>query len=203
MHLRLLEMSRDYFNDYGYEVIGGYFSPVADSYGKAGLVSAEHRIKMVQLAAETSEWIMVDDWEARRSDWERTVKVLEHIHEEVNKNVKGKPVRVVFVCGSDLLESFNRPGVWEKQDIIDICSKYGLAVLTREGNNPETVIWHNDLLYSLKHYIHIIHQWIPNDISSTRVRLALSRGLSVNCLVPDQTLEYIKKNNLYSNVKSN
>jgi len=195
-------MSRDYFFDSGYEVLGGYFSPVSDAYGKGGLVSAKHRIKMVQLAVESSDWIMVDEWEARRPQWERTVLVLEHIREELNKNVTGKPIRVVFVCGSDLLESFNRPGVWDKQDIIDICTKFGLAVLSREGNNPESIIWSNDLLYSLKQNIHLIHQWIPNDISSTRVRLALSRGLSVKCLVPDPTLEYIKSNNLYANEKS-
>jgi len=195
-------MARDYYNDYGgYEVVGGYFSPVSDSYGKESLVSADHRINMLKLSVESSDWIMVDEWEARRTEWERTVKVLEHFSEEVNKNVKGKKIRVVFVCGSDLLDSFNKPGVWMKQDVIDICTKFGLGVLVREGINPETAIWSNDLLYSLKQHIHIIHQWIPNDISSTRVRLALSRGLSVKCLVPDTTLEYIKSNNLYANVK--
>jgi len=195
-------MTKDYFNDIGYEVLGGYYSPVGDSYGKLGLISAEHRIKMVELASETSDWIMVDSWETQQLNYTRTAEVLHHFNEELNKNRTGQPVKVVFVCGSDLLDSFNKPGVWAEKDIIDICTKYGVGVLAREGVNPELAIWSSDLLYSLRHNIHIIHQWIPNDISSTRIRMALSRGLSVKYLIPDSTLDYILDHKLYRNARS-
>ncbi len=44
LHLRMFEMAADYvrFNT-DFEIIGGYLSPVADAYKKAGLASAEHR----------------------------------------------------------------------------------------------------------------------------------------------------------------
>lgn len=34
----------------GYQLLGGYFSPVSDAYNKPGLALAEHRVRMLQLA---------------------------------------------------------------------------------------------------------------------------------------------------------
>lgn len=49
----------------GFEVVGGYLSPVGDAYKKKGLAPANHRVNMCQLAADnTSKWLMVDTWEA-------------------------------------------------------------------------------------------------------------------------------------------
>jgi len=203
MHLRLMEMTRDYFNDCGYEVIAGYFSPVGDGYSKQGLRKGLHRNKMVELATKGSDWVMMDTWEADHTEWTRTITVLDHFNEEVNRNRQGKKVKVVLVCGSDLLESFSTPGVWTDQDIIDICTNHGVGVVAREGSDPVVTIWSNDLLYSLRKQIHIVHQWIPNDISSTKVRLALARGLSVKYLIPDTVLEYINETGLYGNEKTN
>lgn len=44
LHLRMFEMAADYvkFNT-NFEIVGGYLSPVADAYKKAGLASAQHR----------------------------------------------------------------------------------------------------------------------------------------------------------------
>lgn len=63
MHLRLFELARDALNLEGYTVIGAYLSPVNDAYKKKGLVSADHRIQMCQLACKSSDFIMVDTWE--------------------------------------------------------------------------------------------------------------------------------------------
>jgi len=199
MHLRLLEMAKDYFDSNGYEVIGGYLSPVADSYGKKGLANSIDRTNMAILATEDSDWIMVDTWEASNASWTPTVKVLDHFHKEVN-NVYPENVNVIFVCGSDLLNSFNVPNLWNDADIQKICN-YGLAVITREGADPSLSIWKNDLLYINRTKIHLIHQWIPNDISSTLVRIGVSRGLSIKYLLPNNVLEYIRERGLYSEEK--
>jgi len=196
MHLRLLEMSKDYFDSSGYEVIGGYLSPVGDAYQKKGLGSAIDRTNMAILATQDSSWIMVDTWEPSKPQWTPTIEVLEHFHHEVNKKYPNKNIKVIFVCGSDLLESFNTPGVWSGEDIQKICN-FGLAVVTREGNDPSSAIWKHDLLYENRTNIHRIHQWIPNNISSTLVRLGISRGLSIKYLLPEPVLEYIKYKRLY------
>ncbi len=47
----------------GFDVLGGYMSPVSNMYGKKGLVDVHHRVNMCHLAAETSPLVMVDEWE--------------------------------------------------------------------------------------------------------------------------------------------
>ena len=42
-----------------------------------------------------------------------------------------------------------------------------------------------------------MHQLIQNDVSSTKVRLFLRRGLSVRYLLPLQVVDYIEQNGLY------
>jgi len=198
MHLRLLEMSKDYFDSNGFEVIGGYFSPVGDAYTKKGLVDAIDRTNMAILATVDSDWIMVDTWEAAKPKWTPTIEVLEHFSKEINSvNPHNKnKVQVIFVCGSDLLDSFNTPGLWSAEDIQKICD-HGVAVVTREKSDPSSSIWKNDLLYINRTKIHLIHQWIPNDISSTLVRLGISRGLSIKYLLPNLVVDYIRERGLY------
>jgi len=197
MHLRLMEMCRDYFDSNGYEVIGGYLSPVGDAYQKKGLVNAVDRFNMAILATQDSDWIMVDTWEGAKPKWTPTIEVLQHFSKEINDVYPAKnKVQVIFVCGSDLLDSFNKPGLWADEDIQKICD-FGLAVVTREGADPSSSIWRSDLLYINRTKIHLIHQWIPNDISSTLVRLGISRGLSIKYLLPNLVVEYIRDKGLY------
>jgi len=44
----------------GYDVLGGYLSPVNDGYGKPGLLPAAHRLRMCELAADAAPAVMVD-----------------------------------------------------------------------------------------------------------------------------------------------
>lgn len=45
--------------------------------------------------------------------------------------------------------------------------------------------------------IHLVPQLIQNDVSSTKVRLFLRRGLSVRYLLPAAVVDYIEEHNLY------
>lgn len=84
------EMAEDYFKERNeYELLAGYYSPVSDAYGKEGLAEAMHRVKMCQLAVEsTSDWLMVDSWESRQERYQRTAVVLDHFDHQLN-NVHG------------------------------------------------------------------------------------------------------------------
>ena len=78
-------MALDYIKDNDrFEILGGYFSPVSDAYGKPGLAPWNHRVKMCNLAVEGSEFLMVDSWEASQKDFFRTAKVLDHFDKELN-----------------------------------------------------------------------------------------------------------------------
>jgi nicotinic acid mononucleotide adenylyltransferase len=97
-------MAQDHFKDRTdeYELLAGYYSPVSDFYNKEGLAKAEDRVKMCQLAVETtSDWLMVDSWEARQTTYQRTAVVLDHFDNELN-NVGGGISTSSGKCTNDM-----------------------------------------------------------------------------------------------------
>lgn len=199
MHLRLFELARDALNSEGYSVIGGYMSPANDAYKKRGLISAEHRIQMCHLACRSSDFVTVDSWEANQCTFQRTLTVLSRIRSSLGDNgVSSASLKVMLVCGSDLLESFSTPGAWIPEQVRTICRDYGVVCIRREGQNIEKIIC-SDILNEYKNNIKIVDEVVPNRISSTLVRDCVSRGLSVKYLTSDEVIDYIKKHNLYSN----
>lgn len=197
LHLRMFELARDSLNRSGkYSVESGFISPVHDSYGKKGLVEGKHRLAMCELAVKSSDWIKVDPWELSQPGWTQTAKVLAHYQTKISAETNGE-ARLKLLCGADLLESFATPDLWAEQDIRDIVERYGLVVISRCGSNPEKFIYESDQLTPLNRYIDIVTEWIPNDVSSTKIRRSLRRGESVKYLIPDEVIGYIKEHKLY------
>lgn len=137
LHLRMFEMAADYarFNTQ-YEVVGAYLSCVGDAYKKTGLVKAEHRINMCQLAVAQSSWISVDPWEALHEEYLETAKVLDHFHEEINVKLGGvetpegrKECKVALLAGADLIQTMSTPGVWADKDIDYILKNFGAFIV--------------------------------------------------------------------------
>ncbi|XP_064534591.1 nicotinamide/nicotinic acid mononucleotide adenylyltransferase 1 [Pseudopipra pipra] len=123
-------------------------------------------------------------------------------HEPVKKKNRSPDInsvpQVKLLCGSDMLESFGIPNLWKLEDITEIVEKHGLVCISRAGNNAQKFIYESDILWRHRNNIHLVEEWIPNDISSTKIRRALRRGQSIRYLVPDVVRAYIEKNNLYS-----
>jgi nicotinamide mononucleotide adenylyltransferase len=132
LHLRMFEMARDHARtETSFEVVGGYLSLVNDAYKKPGLAPSVHRYNMCRLACDkTSDWLMVDPFEARSKDYVPTAPVLDHFDDEINKKRKGvavvdeqgneagrKDVRIILLAGSDLIQTMSEPGVWAEQDV--------------------------------------------------------------------------------------
>ncbi|KAJ3481645.1 hypothetical protein NLI96_g7521 [Meripilus lineatus] len=204
LHLRMFEMARDYVrHNTDFEIVGGYLSPVSDQYKKPGLLAAPHRVDMCTLATEqTSNWLMVDPWEAIQS-YQRTAVVLDHFDYEINTRLGGvetsdgeqRNVRVMLLAGSDLIATMSEPGVWSEPDLDHILGRYGVLIIERAGADMDQAI---DNLARWRHNIHLIHQLIQNDVSSTKVRLFLRRGLSVRYLLPAPVVDYIEAHGLYT-----
>eukprot|EP00287_Rhodomonas_sp_CCMP768_P002220 CAMPEP_0196738158 /NCGR_PEP_ID=MMETSP1091-20130531/15665_1 /TAXON_ID=302021 /ORGANISM="Rhodomonas sp., Strain CCMP768" /LENGTH=233 /DNA_ID=CAMNT_0042082113 /DNA_START=121 /DNA_END=822 /DNA_ORIENTATION=- len=203
MHLRIFETARDYFRSmqqvHKIEIVGGFLSPVHDKYGKSSLVPAADRVAMCQAALETSDWVVTDEWESKQDEWTRTRLVLDRFHQELNKDPAlngGRSVRVLLLCGADILDSMSTPGVWVESDLRQILS-YGTACIKRSGSDPEGLIFSTDVLYEYQHSIFLIRDPIENQISSTAVRRAIKRNQSIKYLVTDSVEQYIKQRKLW------
>ncbi|RPA93983.1 Nucleotidylyl transferase [Choiromyces venosus 120613-1] len=234
MHLRMFEMAVDHVKQgmSEFEVVGGYMSPVSDRYNKAGLASAAHRVRMCELACdETSDWLMVDPWEAIQPEYQPTAVVLDHIAHEINHNLGGipypppppppanrltvpptatstprKPARVMLLGGSDLLQTMSQPGVWSQSDLNHILTTHGLFIIERSGSDISDALaplkeWSDAMGKNWMENIHVVRQLIANDISSTRIRQFLRQGMSVQYLLPNVVIEYIRERGLYREVE--
>ncbi|KAG0749971.1 hypothetical protein G6F57_004284 [Rhizopus arrhizus] len=207
LHLRMFEMAKDHFRENKeYELIAGYYSPVSDTYAKEGLTEAYHRVNMCQLAVDsTSDWLMVDSWESRQKVYQRTAVVLDHFDKELNQPGGGiktdsgeiKKIKIMLLAGGDLMASFGHPGVWTSEDLHHIVGGYGCVIIERTGTDVYGFLLSHDVLYEHRKNVVIIKQLIHNDISSTKVRLFVKRGMSIKYLLPNPVIDYIAKHRLY------
>ncbi|XP_011307366.1 uncharacterized protein Nmnat [Fopius arisanus] len=224
LHLRMFEIARDHLHRMGtHEVVGGVISLVHDNYGKKELAGSEHRCAMVKLAIQSSEWIKLSTWEIRQNSWTKTrhslqyhqnllnailldspdiksqvaIEDLEWIPENVRNGTDRSPIQIKLLCGADLLESFGKPGLWAEEDIDAILGHHGLVVITREGSSPNKFIYDSDILSTHMHNIYIVTEWIPNEVSSSRIRRALKRGESIRYLTQDSVIDYIYQHGIY------
>ncbi|KLO10319.1 Nucleotidylyl transferase [Schizopora paradoxa] len=204
LHLRMFEMASDYVRqNTDFEIMGGYLSPVSDMYKKPGLLSATHRVDMcnIAVASEPSSGLMVDPWEAFQS-YQRTAVVLDHFDHEINDVLGGveaedgkmRRVRVMLLAGSDLISTMSEPGVWSEEDLDHILGRYGCLIIERAGSDMAQA---TEALAKWRWNIYLISQMIQNDVSSTKVRLFLRRGLSVRYLLPSSVIDYIESHGLY------
>ncbi|KRZ79404.1 Nicotinamide mononucleotide adenylyltransferase 1 [Trichinella papuae] len=210
MHLRMFELAKNYLqantNCYAF---AGMMSPVNCLYKKKDLISGEHRLAMCRQATSSSDWIFVDPWECEQKQWSRTVLVLRHARELLKsvketsetpatytallnicmrhkeKLMEGNNCQIMLLCGADFLESFSVPGLWASEDIEEIVKTFGLVVITRKNSDPFRFVHESDILYRYRKNIHLITEWIPNEISSTAIRRALKRNESVQYLIPE------------------
>jgi len=161
------------------------------------------RVRMCEIAVEqTSNWLMVDPWEAIQKEYQPTAVVLDHFEEEINA-VRGgvetytgerKPVRIALLAGADLIQTMSTPGVWSDKDLDHILGRYGIFIVERSGTDIDDAL---AALEPWKENIYVIQQLIQNDVSSTKIRLFLKRDMSVQYLVPAPVIEYIHQHGLY------
>ncbi|XP_019196860.1 PREDICTED: nicotinamide/nicotinic acid mononucleotide adenylyltransferase isoform X2 [Ipomoea nil] len=204
MHLRCFELARDALNSQGFCVIGGYMSPVNDAYKKKGLISAKHRIAMCHLACKSSDFVMVDPWEASQITYQRSLAVLSRIKTSLLDSglASSDSLKVMLLCGSDLLESLSTPGVWIPEQVRTICRDFGLVCVRRDCQDVEKIIAKDDTLNAYKTNIKVVDEVVPNGISSTGLRDCILKGLSIKYLTADEVIDYIKQHSLYQEVQN-
>lgn len=209
LHLRMFEMAKDEIvESQTYEIMAGYYSPVSSYYKKSGLAPALDRVRMCELAVEhTSTWLMVDPWEAGQGEYQRTAVVLDHFDEMLNgPNGEGgvemadgtrRKYKIMLLAGGDLIESFGEPGVWAEPDLHHILGGYGCLIVERTGSDVWSFLLSHDILYHHRRNVIVVKQLIYNDISSSKVRLFVRRGMSIKYLLPNSVIQYIHDKKLY------
>ena len=158
---------------------------------------------MCEIAVNSlSTTLDIDRWEAIQQEYQPTAIVLDHFKQQLNTVLGGvqtadgqrKPVKVGFLAGADLLNSMTMPGVWSEEDLKHILGSYPLFILERMGTDLGQTIRQ---LERFNGTIHVIHQPVQNDVSSTKVRSLCRQGMSIRYLVPDPVISYIEEHSLY------
>ena len=127
------------------KVVGGYLSPVNDAYGKVGLLDFQTRAAMCNAALADNAWISVDCWEGMQSEYQRSYIVLSHLVKEAREyysstattdiqRALAADLRMYFVCGGDLFESFYKPRCWKLHLLEKIFTDFHLCVIARVGS---------------------------------------------------------------------
>jgi len=207
-HLLMLENVKNQVPD-GFEITNGYISPVNQEYGKAGLLSPEHRLTMCKLGVSGSKWISVDPWEIKLEAEEMkelrkeyscdptfkgvpTVAVIQHVREKT-----GLPVG--FVCGADLFIGFENLEWWTDNEIKLMVGDH-LFVLERDDSDQSILantLKNRPILKELDSRITFVKPTVRNDVSSSAVRKLIKNGKSVQYLIPEKVLDYIDNFSLY------
>lgn len=164
-------------------------------------VSAQQRAKMVQLAIAGNPLFKLDTRELNRDGVSYTIDTLISLQEEL-----GGGVALCLIMGSD---AFTKLNTWHRwQALLDYCH---IILVQRPTNAAQpkladelSDLLHNhytenisDLSAESAGYIHM-QAITPLDISSTNIREQLKAGLSPRYLMPDNVLEYINNDGLYT-----
>jgi NAD+ synthetase len=106
-HLEMMELAKSALEAKGAFVLGGYLSPSHDAYvlSKCGpnVPKAMHRIRLAEEAVASSDWLMVDGWEALATDRPLNfTDVIERLGAYLSAHLRThRAIRVVYVFGSD------------------------------------------------------------------------------------------------------
>jgi len=133
-----------------------------------------HRLNMLKLATEGNEAFKIETIELERSGPSYTYDTMVLLKERYTN------IQFYFIIGADMIEFLPK---WYKIDeLIQLIQFVGVK---RPG-------------YSVKTPYSILEVEVPQfDVSSTIIRHRIKNGHSIDYLVPDSVIQYIKENQLY------
>ncbi|KAJ1349107.1 hypothetical protein KIN20_004556 [Parelaphostrongylus tenuis] len=200
-HLRMFERARDFLvRTMGCKVVEGIMSVGQDT--ATTHTPAKHRLRMVETVVRKNFWIRAGDFECKQRSSVKQLAVLKHYQEQLSHK-HGESIRVMYVCGSEVLEDLaavqpKNPYSWNHSEIKELLQKHGLIVLKRGRTRPSHTIYLTDVLRQYQKYIYVIEdETFPNDLRCSRIRTAVRRGESVKYCLDDDVIDYINEHSLY------
>jgi nicotinate-nucleotide adenylyltransferase len=150
------------------------------------ITSAEHRLRMLRLAAGRSPHLKVSTVEIERPGPSFTVDTITELRRKY-----GSKDEIFFILGWDSLAQLP---IWrEPARIVSMCI---LVAVPRPGwPQPSLKALEKDIPGIAKRVVFLENPRV--DISATTIRDKVARGESIDHLVPGPVAEYIKKHGLY------
>ncbi|MBQ8575462.1 MAG: nicotinate (nicotinamide) nucleotide adenylyltransferase [Clostridia bacterium] len=145
------------------------------------------RLNMLKILFDGDSRSEVSDMEIARGGKSYTYETVTLLREQYPDD------ELIFLLGSDMLLSFHR---WLNPDTI--LEKVKICAVTRSGEiDEENLSGYIDEYFPDKKDRFIICEFEPIELSSTEIRNAIKNGLSVDGLLDEQVLKYIKEKELY------
>ncbi|MEJ8545053.1 nicotinate (nicotinamide) nucleotide adenylyltransferase [Brevibacillus borstelensis] len=156
-----------------------------------------HRVKMLELALETCKnktnrfgeplfEISLVELNALPGET-YTYDTMEYFRKQFPED------EIFFIMGADLLEGLSRWGNAEK-----LVKNHKFIVMAREGYHMDDLIAKDPLLRNNDENFLTMSKGISMGISSSYIRGEIRNGGDPSFLLPDQVLDYIYKNELYT-----
>jgi len=141
------------------------------------VTEAVHRLKMVELAIQSTSYFHAFPYELNRPGPSYTIETMKEI-----KNLYPN-VDFYFIIGGDMIDYLPK---WHKIDqLVNLVKFVGVH---RPGYQPDNE-W-------AKKYVKMVPM-PQTEISSTLIRTYLKNGQSIRFMVPDEVEKYIEENHLY------
>jgi nicotinate (nicotinamide) nucleotide adenylyltransferase len=162
------------------------FVPVGDHYKKKGLITADHRVKMLKLACNQNSKLEVNTIEVDTEMRLYTIETLDKIREQ-NPNED-----ICFIMGTDNLRDVVNWKEWNR-----LLLEYKIVVMDRGEDTLWKVLSDMPILKSYKANIIQIPGLLVTNVSSTLIRDRLKEGKTIGHLATTEIIKYIKDNKLY------
>lgn len=145
------------------------------------------RLEMLRILFRDDDGVEVSDMEIARGGKSYTYETVTLLHGIYPED------ELIFLLGSDMLLSFHN---WRNPDVI--LSKVKICAVTRTDEiNEEKLKGYIEEYFPDNKDRFITCDFDPIEISSTQIRNAIRNGESVEGLVDEQVMQYIKEKELY------
>lgn len=142
-------------------------------------ITASNRLDMITLAVKDYKWADVSNCDILRGGVTRTVDTIDDIINEYHLECKPG-----FIIGDDLVAGFHK---WKNPELL--AQKADLILGVRDGVKADFIYPH--LIANNRHF----------PLSSSEIRERVLKGLDIDFLLPSNVIRYIKKNDLYREIR--
>ncbi|MFV0393721.1 MAG: nicotinate (nicotinamide) nucleotide adenylyltransferase [Coprobacillaceae bacterium] len=164
------------------------FLPVGDDYNKKDIISASHRLNMLEALILNEEGFDIERFETKQKTFTTTYESLSYI-----KNKYGTDTNYYFMMGSDNLEKIS-----DWKNIHNLLEEFHLLIIKRADMNSDNIIKKDAFFKRYKSKIMTIN--IDNDVIE-HISSSLVREMSIleetRMFLKPSVFEYIKEHKLY------